>query len=230
MNSEKTRIYFEIYFFIMKMQIDCLMSEIIIIVIEYSDFQMIMIFFIFSKFLDSEKKSIKRKLIFFKKIMNSFLLIVSVFLMKNLFLTNLLTFCFLIFSVISVIQFSFFSEALFSDFLKSVFSVFSFMINLSVSVLLIFFLADTSMYFQCSKILRFDMLIWCVRSNKYVKCVCCSAEKTVCFVMSLLLKHKLFAADNNKFLLSFFLNYYEFKSWQIRFWTAQKIRWNWKLL
>src|SRR5947207_11907012 len=115
---------------------------------------MIMIFFIFSEFLDSEKKSIKRKLIFFKKIMNSFLLTVSVFLMKNLFLTDLLTFCFLIFFVISVIQFFTFLKALFSDFLKSASSILLFTAGLLTSVSLILFLVSMSMCLQCLKILR----------------------------------------------------------------------------
>src|SRR6266496_2784474 len=103
---------------------------------------MIVILFIFSEFLDSEKKNIKRKLTFFKEIISFFLLIAFVFLMKNLFLTDLSTFCFSVFSVILMIQFFASSEALFSDFLESAFSVLSFTADLSVSVFLILSLAD----------------------------------------------------------------------------------------
>ena len=176
-----------------------------------------MIFFIFSESLDFKKKSIKRELTFFKKIMNFFLFAASVFSVKNSFLTDLLMFHFLILSVILMIQFSAFSEALFFDFLKFVFFVLSFMIDLLMSVFLIFSLAGMSMCFWCLKILRIDALIWCVRSNKYVKCVCYSVEKVVCFVMNLFSKHKLFTADSNRFFSSFFSNCYKFKSWQMRF-------------
>ena len=111
----------------------------IMIIIEHSDFQMIAIFFIFSESLDSEKKSIKKRLTFSEKIMSFFLSAVSVFLMKNLFLTDSSAFHFLIFSVTSMIQISAFLKTLLSDFL--------FIINLSVSVFLISLLVDTSMCF-----------------------------------------------------------------------------------
>src|SRR5436190_11550167 len=100
----------------MKVQTDYLISAMIAIMIEHSDFQMIMTLFISSEFLDSEKKNIERKLVFSKEIMSFFLSAVSVFLIKNLFLINLSVFCFLIFSVILMIQFSAFSKTLFSDF------------------------------------------------------------------------------------------------------------------
>src|SRR5436190_5075809 len=103
----------------MKMQTNHSVSKIIIIMIEYFDFQMIVIFFTFSKFLDSEKRSIERELAFSEKIMSFSLSVVSVFSVKNLFLIDLLIFCFLISSVILMIQFSVFLKALFSDSLKS---------------------------------------------------------------------------------------------------------------
>src|SRR5436190_174765 len=102
------RIYSEIYFFIMKVQTDHSVLEMITIMIKYSDFQMIVIFFIFSEFLDFEKKNIEKKLVFSEKIMSFFLSAVFVFSVKNLFLINLSVFCFLIFSVILIIQFSVF--------------------------------------------------------------------------------------------------------------------------
>ena len=180
--------------------------------IECLNFQIIMIFFTFSEFFDSEKKNVERELVFSKKIMSFFLSAIFIFLMKNLFLVNLSAFCFSVSSIILMIQFSVFLKVLFSDFLKFVFSIFLFVTDLSVSVFLILFLVNMSMCFQCSKILRIDALIQCVRSNKYVKCICCSAEKVVCLVMNLFLKHKLFTVDNSRFLLFFSLNCYEFKS------------------
>src|SRR5205809_7065710 len=116
----------------MKVQTNHFISKIITIITEYSDFQMIAIFFIFFESLDFEKKNIKRELIFSEKIMSFFLLTVSVFLMKNLFLTDSSVFHFLISSVISVIQFSVFLEALFSDFSESASSVLSFIISLLI--------------------------------------------------------------------------------------------------
>src|SRR5438045_4073649 len=107
----------------MKMQTDCSVLEIIVIMIECFDFQMIVILFTFSEFLDFKKKDVKKELAFSEKIMNFFLSAVFIFLMKNLFLIDLLMFYFLIFFVTSVIQFSASLKALFSDFLKSAFSI-----------------------------------------------------------------------------------------------------------
>src|SRR5213083_1781225 len=107
----------------MKMQIDCFISEMIMIMIEHFSFQMIAIFFIFSEFLNFEKKNVERELAFSEKIMSFFLLTISAFSMKNLFLTDSSAFYFLILSVILMIQFSAFLKALFSDFSKSVSSV-----------------------------------------------------------------------------------------------------------
>src|SRR5436190_12595232 len=112
----------------------------ITVMIEYSDFQMIMISFTLSEFLDSEKKSIERELAFSKEIMNSFLSAASVFLMKNSFLTDLLIFHFLIFSVTLMIQSSAFLKVLFSDSSKSAFSILLFMTDLLMSAFLIFLL------------------------------------------------------------------------------------------
>src|SRR5947207_1451488 len=106
--------------------------------IEHSDFQMIAVLFILSEFLNFEKKNVEKKLIFSEKIISFFLFTVSAFLMKNLFLTDSLISCFLIFFVILMIQFFASSEALFSDFLKSASSVFLFTADSSASALLIF--------------------------------------------------------------------------------------------
>ena len=144
--------------------------------------------------------------------MSFFLSAIFIFLMKNLFLVNLSAFCFSVSSIILMIQFSVFLKVLFSDFLKFVFSIFLFVTDLSVSVFLILFLVNMSMCFQCSKILRIDALIQCIRNNKYVKYVHYSAEKAVCLVMNLFLKYKLFTANSSRFSLSFFLNCYKFKS------------------
>ena len=54
----------------MKMQTDCLMSETMTVATEYSDFQIIVIFFTSFKSFDSEKKSIERELAFSEKIMS----------------------------------------------------------------------------------------------------------------------------------------------------------------
>ena len=137
---------------------------------------------------------------------------VSVFSVKNSFLTDSSAFHSSIFSVILMIQFSASSEALFSDLSESAFSVLSFAISSSVSALLISFLVSMSMCFQCLKILRIDISIQCIRSNKYVKCTHCLARKAVCLTVNSFLKHKLFTADNSKFLSSFFSNCYKFKS------------------
>src|SRR6266513_1038843 len=100
------------------------------IMIEYSDFQMIVILFIFSEFLDSEKKNVERELAFFEKIMSFSLSAAFVFSVKNSFLIDSLISHFLIFSVILMIQFFVFLKTQFSDFLKSASSVLSFMTNL----------------------------------------------------------------------------------------------------
>ena len=144
--------------------------------------------------------------------MSFFLFFVFVFLIKNLFLIDLSAFYFLIFSVISMIQFSASLEDLFSDFLKSASFIFLFITDLSVFAFLIFFLVNMLMCFQCSKILRFDALIQCIRSNKYVKCTHYSIKKIVCLIMSLLSRHKLFIVNSSKFFLSFSSNCYKFKS------------------
>ena len=102
------------------------MSKMMMIMIKYSDFQIIMIFFTSSESLDSEKRNVEKKLVFSEKIMSFSLSAVSVFLMKNSFLTDSSTFHFLVFFITSVIQFFVFLKALFSDFSKSVFSVFLF--------------------------------------------------------------------------------------------------------
>ena len=131
----------------MKMQTNHFVSKIITIMIECFDFQMIAIFFILSEFFDFEKKNVEKKLAFSEKIMSFLLLIVSVFLIKNLFLTDLLMFHFSNFSVILMIQSSAFSEALFSDFLKSASFILLFTADLSASVSLISLLAGMSMCF-----------------------------------------------------------------------------------
>ena len=131
----------------MKVQTDHLISKMITIIIEHFNFQMIAILFTLSESLHFKKRDIERKLIFFEEIMSSSLFTVFVFLMKNLFLTDLLAFYFLILSIILMIQFSASLKVLFSDSSESAFSVFLFVINLLMSVLLIFLLADTSMCF-----------------------------------------------------------------------------------
>src|SRR5436190_20230289 len=105
----------------MKVQTDHLISKMITIIIEHFNFQMIAILFTLSESLDFKKRDIERKLIFFEEIMSSSLFTVFVFLMKNLFLTDLLAFYFLILSIILMIQFSAFLKALFSNFSKFVF-------------------------------------------------------------------------------------------------------------
>ena len=54
----------------MKMQTDYFISETITIMTECSNFQMIAVFFILFKSLDSEKRDIKKELAFFEKIMS----------------------------------------------------------------------------------------------------------------------------------------------------------------
>ena len=96
MNSERTKIYFETYFFYYEntdRSFHVRNNNNYNWTFQFSDD---CDFFIFSEFLDFKKKNIK-KLAFFKKIMSFFLFTVSAFLMKNSFLINLSIFHFLIF-------------------------------------------------------------------------------------------------------------------------------------
>ena len=176
----------KLIFFIMKVQTDHSISEMIAIMIEHFSFQMIMIFFTFSEFLDFKKKSIKRELMSSEKIMSFFLLTVLAFSMKNLFLTDLLTFHFLIFSVILMIQTSVSSEILFSDSLKFLFLISAFL-NFLNAVLtdLLTSLVDQNMCLCCSKQLIKDSEICCFCFNEYQKCFCCESNKIQYVKMSI---------------------------------------------
>src|SRR5438046_2156519 len=113
---------------------------------------MIVIFLIFSEFLDFEKKSVKRELASFKEIINSFLFAVLIFLMKNLFLTDSLVFYSSIFSVILMIQTSVSSEILFFDFSESLFLILTFLNFFdTVSADLLALLVNQNMCLCCSK-------------------------------------------------------------------------------
>ena len=155
--------------------------------IKHSDFQIIVIFFIFSEFLDFEKKSVKRELASFKEIINSFLFAVLIFLMKNLFLTDSLVFYSSIFSVILMIQTSVSSEILFFDFSESLFLISAFL-SFSDAVLTDFliFLVDQNMCLHCSKQLIEDSEICCFCFNEYQKCFCYESNKIQYVKMNIL--------------------------------------------
>ena len=115
----------------MKVQADHLMPKTVRVQTDCLDIMMIVILLILSESLDFEKRDIEKELAFSEKIMNFFLSAALVLLMKNLFLTNLLMFCLLIFSVILMIQTSVFLRTLFSDFLKFLFLILTFSSSLN---------------------------------------------------------------------------------------------------
>ena len=160
---------------------------------------MIVILFTFSEFLDFEKRDVKRKLAFSEKIMSFSLFVVLVFLMKNLFLTNLLMFYSSVLFVILMIQIFTSLKILFSDFLKSASSILLFTAGLLTSVSLILFLVSMSMCLRCFKILRINVFIHCIHACKFIKCNKYTIKKIIYHVMSLFSRHELFIADSNRF-------------------------------
>src|SRR5436190_4649461 len=113
------------------------MSEMMRIQIDCSDVMMIVISLTLSGSLDSEKRVIEKEL---------------VSSLKNLFLIDLLMSCFLIFSVILMIQISAFSETLLSDSSKFSFLISAFLNFLdAVSIDFLILLADQNMCLCCSK-------------------------------------------------------------------------------
>src|SRR5438034_11060827 len=116
-----------------------------IVLFDYSDNQMIVIFFLLSESFNFKKKSKKRELISSEKTMSSFVILEkSVLCVKT--------------SLLSYIKLIAFSEVLLSDFLKSL-SLILLKINLLLSTFLILSLADISMCLRCFKILRTDVFI-----------------------------------------------------------------------
>ena len=152
--------------FVRKVQEDHLISVLMKVQTECSDAVMIIVFLIFSEFLDSEKKVIKREL---------------VSLLKNLFLIELLISVFLIFFITLMIQISAFLKALFSDFSEFLFLISTFLNFLDVMLTdFLTFLADQNMCLCCSKQLVENFQIYCFWLNEYQKCFCYESNKTWC--------------------------------------------------
>src|SRR5436190_1723720 len=121
----------------MKVQTDCLMSEMMRVQTDCFSIIVIVISFILSESLDFEKKVIERRLMS---------------LLKNLFLINLSTFCLLIFSIILMIQISVFLKTLFSDSSKFLFLISAFLNFFDVMPAdLLISLVSQNMCLCCSK-------------------------------------------------------------------------------